>query len=287
MPLVFQNRIIGTLNTESQYLGAFSELDLPTFRVFADIAATAIQVSQTLEDLSSANRQLEAQREELEKQRDDLRKRTDDLFQMNYRLKRKTTSFEVLTEIGQELTANVNLDEKEILSIIHKQASRIMDTNNMFIALYDPQFDRVSFALASLDGVPVDVENEERWQPRMGGRGRTEWIVRHKEPILNYTEEDAKNWYRQPDAKEYIGETFASFLGVPIMCGDDVLGVIATYHRTEEYKYDPDDLKILMLMGRQAAIALQNSRLVQQLDRRITELDKIRELGEELGRAVP
>jgi GAF domain-containing protein len=286
VPLVFQNTIIGTLNTESQYLGAFSELDMPTFRVFADIAATAIQVSQTLEELSNANRQLEAQREELKHQRDDLRKRTDDLFQMNFRLKRKTDSFEVLTEIGQELTANVNLDEQEILSIIHKQASKIMDTNNMFIALYDPQIDQVRFALASLDGVPVDVEHAERWQPRKSGRGRTEWIIRNREPILNYTEDDSKNWYRQPDAEEYIGETFASFLGVPIMCGDDVLGVIATYHRTEEYKYDPDDLKILMLMGRQAAIALQNSRLVRQLDRRITELDKIRELGEELGRTI-
>jgi len=62
-----------------------------------------------------------------------------------------------------------------------------------------------------------------------------------------------------------------------------VMGVIATYHRTEEYKYDPDDLKVLTLMGRQAAIALQNARLIRELDARIIELDKIRDLGEELS----
>jgi len=68
-------------------------------------------------------------------------------------------------------------------------------------------------------------------------------------------------------------------LGVPIKFGDEVLGVIATYNNTEEYKYDPDDLKILSLMGRQAAIALQNARL-------ISKLDTVRELGEDLSSSL-
>ena len=43
---------------------------------------------------------------------------------------------------------------------------------------------------------------------------------------------------RQPMSQNYINQTFASWLGVPIMFGEEVLGVIATYHKTEEYKYD-------------------------------------------------
>ena len=63
------------------------------------------------------------------------------------------------------------------------------------------------------------------------------------------------------------------------MFGNEVLGVIATYNKTEEYKYDPDDLKILSLMGRQAAIALQNARLIGRLD-------TMRELGEDLSSSL-
>jgi GAF domain-containing protein len=153
----------------------------------------------------------------------------------------------------------------------------------MYIALYEPELDRVHFELAFLDGRPEDIEHDERWQPRSGGKGRTEWIIRNKKPILTYTREDAEKWYEQPKARDYIGQKFASWLGVPIEFGEQVLGVIATYHKTDEFKYGPDDQTILTLMGRQAAIALTNARLVRQLDKRIKELDVIRALGEDLS----
>jgi transcriptional regulator with GAF, ATPase, and Fis domain len=154
-----------------------------------------------------------------------------------------------------------------------------MDTGNMFIALYEPEKDLLYFELAFIDGVPVDIRNEPKWAPRSGGNGRTEWIIRNKTPLLTFTKVDAEKWYDQPNARNYIEQTFASWLGVPIMFGNEVLGVIATYNKTEEYKYDPDDLKILSLMGRQAAIALQNARLIGRLD-------TMRELGEDLSSSL-
>jgi GAF domain-containing protein len=153
----------------------------------------------------------------------------------------------------------------------------------MYIALYEPDRNLIHFELAYLDGKPEDIEHDERWMPRSGGKGRTEWIIHNKKPILTYTKTDAEKWYQQPDTKDYIGQKFASWLGVPIQFGNEVMGVIATYHKTDEYKYGPDDQTILALMGRQAAIALMNARLIRQLDKRIHELDTIRELGEDLS----
>jgi GAF domain-containing protein len=279
VPLKFRNEIIGTLNTESQHLAAFSEFEEKTMFVVADIAAIAIKTTRAREEIKQKNDELARRTEEIRKQNEELGKRGDDLVQMNYRLERKNASFEALTEIGQQLTANVQYGEQQILSIIHKQASRIMDTGNMYIALYEPEKDEVRFELAFIDGTPVDVQNEQKWAPRPGGNGRTEWIIRNKKPILTYTKTEAEDWYKQPDVENYIGQTFASWLGVPIMFGEEVLGVIATYHKTEEYKYAPDDEKILSLMGRQAAIALQNARL-------ISKLDTMRELGEDLSSAL-
>jgi len=269
VPLILHGNVIGTLNTESQFLGAYSNIDKVTLRIFADIAAVAIKVVQDREEI---NREVQKQTEEIQKQ-------SEELYHMNYRLERRNASFEALTEIGQQLTANIQRGEQEILSIIHQQASRIMDTGNMYIALYEPERDEVHFELAFIDGAPVDVKTEKGWEPRSGGIGRTEWIIRNKTPILTYTKTDAESWYTQPNSKNYIKQTFASWLGVPIMFGEEVLGVIATYHKTEEYKYDPDDMKILSLMGRQAAIALQNARL-------INKLDTVRELGEDLSSSL-
>jgi GAF domain-containing protein len=264
-PLRFHNDVLGTLNVESTLLNAFSDQDARLLDSFADQAAIAIKSAQNIEEIKKREEKLYRQGEEL--------------YHMNYRLERRNSSFEALTEIGQLLTANIQRGEREILSIIHHQASRIMDTGNMYIALYEPEKDKVHFELAFIDGTPVDIQNEQDWAPRSGGNGRTEWIIRNRTPILTYTKVDADNWYNQPDALNYIGQTFASWLGVPIMFGDEVLGVIATYHKTEEYKYDPDDLRILSLMGRQAAIALQNARLIERLD-------TMRELGEDLSSAL-
>jgi len=47
-----------------------------------------------------------------------------------------------------------------------------------------------------------------------------------------------------------------------MITGDKVLGVIATYN-TQEYAYGEDDLQVLSLMASQAAIALDNARLLQ------------------------
>jgi GAF domain-containing protein len=283
VPLILQDKALGTLNTESQYPHAFSNIDRVTLRIFADIAAVAIKVVQDREEIKKEvdrkTREIQEQNEEIQKQNQEIKKRSEDLFHMNYRLERRNAGFEALAEIGQQLTANVQRGEHEILSIIQEQASRIMDTDNMYIALYEPNKDEVHFELAFIDGKPVDVKTEKGWGPRSGGNGRTEWIIRKKTPILTYTKADAENWYRQSDNKNYISQTFASWLGVPIMFGEEVLGVIATYHKTQEYKYDPDDVKILSLMGRQAAIALQNARLIKKLD-------TVRELGEDLSSSL-
>jgi GAF domain-containing protein len=290
VPLIFRNERIGTLNTESQNLGAFSAMDMATLRLIADVATIAItvvdditeinaKVQQATAELSKSNAVLERKSSELIRSNRDLEKRTNDLSNINYRLKRRNASFEVLTQIGQQLTANVQ-DESKILAAIHQEASRVMDTDNMYIALYDPKQNLVSFGLAFIDGDPVQISS------RADGKGRTEWIIRNKQPLQLFTKDESDSWYEQPDAQEYLRETFTSWLGVPIMFGDEVLGVIATYHKTEEYKFDSDDKEVLSLMGRQAAIALQNARLIRQLDERIAELDRIRLLGEELSRKV-
>jgi GAF domain-containing protein len=175
--------------------------------------------------------------------------------------------------VGQELSEAVKLGEKAIFELIDEQASAVMDTKNMYIALYDPATDMVSFPLMRINGQPQEVT------PRSGGQGRTEWIIEHKKPILIRTKEESEAWYKQPGRGEYIDNTLASWVGVPMIYEDQVLGVIAAYHETEDYVYDNDDLEVLKTMAAETAVALENARLFEQEQQKSAQLEMLQDIG--------
>jgi two-component system NtrC family sensor kinase len=195
-------------------------------------------------------------------------------LRMDAHLARRLENLNAVYEVGQKLTSSIQLDVPGILELLYEQASAVMDTNNMYIALYDATTDTVSFGLVYLDGVRLNPDEVPGWGPRSGGKGRTEWIIQYRQPIFNRTQAESRKWYEQRERKEYIGRTFASWIGVPIIVGDSVLGVIATYHNTDDYVYDDEDLQVLELMAGQAAIALNNARLYESLDERVRERTK-------------
>lgn len=188
----------------------------------------------------------------------------------NTRIIRK---LDTLDDVGQALTNTIRLREAEILDLIYRKASDLMDTNNMYIALYDEWTNVVRFGLAYVNGKRIDIERESNWQPRKAGQGRTEEIIHKRQPIFHSSKVESKTWYAKPGRKEYLGgQTFASWLGVPMMVGDKVLGVIATYHPTQDHVYTRDDLNILQSMANQAAIAIDNSRMFYDVNQRLGAL---------------
>jgi len=169
-----------------------------------------------------------------------------------------------LVEFGQTVTSGLRLREDEILDLIHHHASTLMDTDNMYTALYDEVTDTVRFGLAFVNGKRIDVATEEGWQPRRAGEGKTEEIIRTKRPLFHATKAEAEAWYAQPGHEEYVGAALPSWLGVPMIVGEKVLGVIATYHPKRDYVYSGDDLAVLQAMADQAAIALDSARLSEE-----------------------
>jgi GAF domain-containing protein len=181
-----------------------------------------------------------------------------------------------LSEIGRALTRGNRLREDEILELIHQYADRLMDIDNMYIALFDEPTDTVRFRLALVDGRHVDVKTEKGWQPRQAGKGRTEAIIRTKRPIFISTKADAEAWYEQPGHEQYTeGPVSPSWMGVPMMVGQRVMGVIATYNPTWEYIYSINDGEILQAMANQVAIALDSTKLYYDVNRRLESLIEI------------
>jgi GAF domain-containing protein len=174
-----------------------------------------------------------------------------------------------LYKMGPELNSRIRLGELAILQLIYEQASELMDTSNLYVALYEAEADSVRFPLMYVDGQPTQVE------ARSGGKGRTEWIIHNRKPIFIETRNESVKWYQDHEGTEYIGEPFASWVGVPMTAGDRVLGVIATYHKIQDYVYTKHDQEVLSLMGNQAAVAIENARLYSNLEEQTQNLQTL------------
>jgi GAF domain-containing protein len=182
---------------------------------------------------------------------------------------RRAKSLLVLHEVGQALTSGMRLRPEEIVTLLHQEASKLMDANNMFIALYDRDADTVKFPLLMKDGQRLEMA------PRRQGRGRTEYIIRTKESIFLPTRQESEDWYKKPDREDYARASFGPWMGVPMIVGERVLGVIATYSPTRDHAYDEADFNILKSLANIAAIALDNTRLHYDVNERLRILHQL------------
>jgi len=188
---------------------------------------------------------------------------------------RRIDEMAVLNEVGWAISSTLRLDE--LLNLIHHQVGRVMDATNLYIALYHRDEDRVSF--------PLYAEGDRiRWDTygRKTGRGLTEYIIRNRQPVLLSDNVEGRT---QELGIEFIGTPAKSWLGVPMIAGDEVLGVIAVQSYTTEDVYDEEHLNLLSTIAAQAAIAIENARLYEQA-RELAVVEERQRLARDLHDAV-
>ncbi|GEM_PF-3801434 len=166
-----------------------------------------------------------------------------------------------INDLGKELTSIRS--EAELYERIRNRAREIMAATNMFIALFDSKRNEITFPMAYIDGVSINQEVLSTWK-RPFGKGLTEEVISKRQPLLMRTKAEQEKWY-QLQGINYIQKTFASWLGLPILYSNRVLGIIAAYSSTEEYKFSEDDTQILTLIAGQMAAALVTLREVNAL----------------------
>lgn len=185
-------------------------------------------------------------------------------------------------KLRTDSVAELEQVREQILELVYEQVSRLMDTRNMYIALYDETTNTVSFELAMQDGQPVPV-GQGSLAPRKAGKGATEEVIHTKTPLLLKTKKEAEEWYARPEHEGYIGQVPNGWLGVPMIAGDKVLGVIALRNFEQDNAYDQNDLDILSTIASQAVIALDNATLYYEVNRklehRIEQLETVQEIS--------
>ncbi|MEA2007662.1 MAG: GAF domain-containing protein, partial [Chloroflexota bacterium] len=162
---------------------------------------------------------------------------------------------EVLNNMGRDLSELLEIDE--ILQIIHKYTSQLMDASNFLVALYDSQKEMLSFPLVIENNEPIEVPMSPN------KRGLTQYVIDTKKPLLISKDIDGTRKRLGLD-RFVVGKSAKSWLGIPMLIGDEVVGVIALQSPTRSGVFNSHHRDLLLSIARQGVISIQNAQLFRQ-----------------------
>lgn len=219
---------------------------------------------------------------------------------------RKIQQLATFNEIGQALSSTVSFEDLPLL--IYRQTSRLLDTANFYMALYNEHEGEITFPLFY-----DQVNNRNVTLMKAFNKGKikdiqspidpalyifivylTRRVITQRESLLLQHEELQKgDWNVEiEELCEEVGTIENQFrvphswLGVPMLVADNVVGVIGIHTYNNNKSYGPDDVHLLTTIASWAAIAIENARLFDQISTFATGLEqRVAERTEALEKA--
>ena len=161
-----------------------------------------------------------------------------------------------LLEITRDLASTLDLDT--LLYKIVQIAKEISGAEEASILLYDDMAQQLHFQVAT----NMDLPNMRGLNIPLEG-SIAGWIVTNREPVrIGDVHDDTRHFDGVQNATSFDTE---SILGVPLITKDKVVGVLEALNKKEGRFTDVDE-ELLLVLGAQAAVAIENTRLFQQSD---------------------
>jgi signal transduction histidine kinase len=183
-------------------------------------------------------------------------------------LRRMVVQLSRLVEIS--VTLNSTLDLTRLLQFITHSAADLVDSRAASILMVDDKTKDLYVAAAT------DMDPEELPRvpvPRDGSIAGT--ILREDRPLILNNVVGAESGFREVGTP--VRGEVRTLIGVPLRIKDRVTGVLEAVNKHEGI-YDETDLQILTNVASLAAVAIQNARQVQALNRAYEELGKVEKL---------
>lgn len=192
-------------------------------------------------------------------------------------LERRLTELSVFNEIGRALASTLKVDK--LMEVIYTQTSRIMDAQNLYVALYDENTNMIEFPFFLDNGSRISMPSREL------GNGLTDYIIRNRESLL-FNDNVVKLTKNLGVDMVVKGKAPKCWLGVPMISQDKVIGVMSVQNTDRAFLYDENDKRLLQSIANQAAGAVANARAYTALERKLTELSVFNEIGRTLSSTI-
>ena len=191
--------------------------------------------------------------------------------------RQRNAELAIVNEIGAALAKQ--LDFQEVVELVGERVSDIFEASSLFIALYDDATQTIRFPYELAEGERLHTD------PINLGEGLTSRVIQTRSPVRLGTNDDML----VAEAIQVEGAVSESWLGVPIIAGDRVIGVIAL-ENVRANVYTESDERLLSTLASSMGVALENARLfdetkrlLAETDERASELTIINEIGSALA----
>ena len=254
VPMLKENRLIGAIGVYRQEVRPFTAKQIELVQNFAAQAVIAIENARLLN--------------ELRQRTDDLTERTADLSES---LEQQTATSKVLDVISRSA-----FDLRAVFDAVIESSVRLCGADRAFIMRFDGELLRM---VVTFNASEEHRKFAEQHPIRPGrhsavARAGLERRTVHIPDVMA----DPEYTYGIKDV-----DVVRTVLAVPILKGDDLLGVMLIYH-VEVRPFTDKQIALVETFADQAAIAIENVRLLDELRQRTDELGRsvgeLRALGE-------
>jgi len=249
-PLIWEDRAIGSIFVTRNTVSPFSDREISLLKTFADQAAIAIQNARMFNDTKEA-------------------------------LERQTATSEILRVISDSPT-----DVKPVFDAIAERARILCGARLAVTTRYDGEHLRLIGVNVHEDVSPVlEAKIRAKFEASNGRGSVSERAVLAKAPV-QITDTHLEPNYEFSEITKAAG--YRSALAVPMLFDGKVIGSVAV-SGDEPGEFPEKSVTLLRTFADQAVIAIQNTRLFNELESRTAELgrsvEEMKALGE-VGNAV-
>ncbi|HET7091177.1 MAG TPA: GAF domain-containing protein [Anaerolineae bacterium] len=184
------------------------------------------------------------------------------LFQETTRLleqsQQRAAELAVINSVQQALASQ--LDFQAAIEMEGDKIREVFKAQGLYIALVDQASGTIHF--------PYWLEQGQRFQvpARPLGAGFTSHVIRTRRPFV-INRDIEKRRAELGASSSQSGPPIKAYAGVPLLAGEDVIGVIALGNWDHEDAFSDSDVRLLTTLASSMSVALQNARLFGETKR--------------------
>jgi GAF domain-containing protein/CheY-like chemotaxis protein len=175
-------------------------------------------------------------------------------------IRHRNAELALVNQIGLALAKQ--LDFQSIIELIGERIRSIFRVQTGMIVLWDPKTNVIASPYVIDQGEP------SHWPERELGPGLTSEVITTRRPLRLGSNVEAS----QHNVLVRGTNEAESWLGVPILAADRVLGAIAV-ERVPKHAFSESDERLLSTLASSMGVALENARLFEETKRLLTETE--------------
>ena len=182
-------------------------------------------------------------------------------------MQKRVRELSTLSQVSQTLRSSLDIDD--LLATIQEQVMQVLGVSNFFVALVDSPKNQLWYPLAVKFGERVS------WPRRPMMDRLTDRVIREGEAIkLTPQTQSGPDPVGLPPSEA----TPQSWLGVPLVTPEGVIGCLAVFEILEGVEFSRFDLDLLNTLSASVSIAIQNALLYDQVQERAAQLEILYQL---------